>query len=133
MSFWMKKTAPSSAVHTSPADNEGVGTAADVEAVMKKYDRESNTRIWEGMPRQVVRLIMAGFSVYCLVVTLLGLFLPEQRLTLFLAFIIIIGFLNFPLRKGHVRVNHMPWYDILIMVVGVIPYFYFAFKPERSC
>ena len=131
MSFWKKKTAPSSAVHTSPADNEGVGTAADVEAVMKKYDRESNTRIWEGMPRQVVRLIMAGFSVYCLVVTLLGLFLPEQRLTLFLAFIIIIGFLNFPLRKGHVRVNHMPWYDILIMVVGVIPYFYFAFNARK--
>ena len=24
-----------------------VGTAADVEAVMKKYDRESNVRIWD--------------------------------------------------------------------------------------
>ena len=25
-------------------------TAADVEAIMRKYDRESNTRIWEGTP-----------------------------------------------------------------------------------
>ena len=23
---------------------------ADVDAVMKKYDRESNTRVWEGIP-----------------------------------------------------------------------------------
>ena len=29
-----------------------VGTAADVEEVMKKYDRESNTRVWEGTPKQ---------------------------------------------------------------------------------
>ena len=27
-----------------------VGTAADAEEGMKKYDRESNTRIWEGTP-----------------------------------------------------------------------------------
>ena len=32
-------------VNTAPADVE-VGSAADVEEIMKKYDRESNTRIW---------------------------------------------------------------------------------------
>ena len=115
----------------APVDTEGVGTVADVEAVMKKYDRESNTRIWEGGPKLFVRLVMAGFSVYCLVVTLLGLFLPEQRLTLFLAFIIVIGFLNFPVKKGNVRVNYMPWYDILIMIVGVVPYLYFAINARK--
>lgn len=30
-----------------PVQDADVGTAADVEAVMKKYDRESNVRIWE--------------------------------------------------------------------------------------
>ena len=44
MSFWKKETkAP---VNTAPADDGAVGTAADVEQVMKKYDRESNTRVW---------------------------------------------------------------------------------------
>lgn len=37
---------------TSPAD--GVNTAADeatdLDAVMRKYDRESATRLWEGTP-----------------------------------------------------------------------------------
>ena len=35
--------------------NVDVGTAEDVEAVMKKYDRESNTRVWEGKPGVIVR------------------------------------------------------------------------------
>ena len=30
------------------ADQVDVGTAEDVEEIMKKYDNESNTRIWEG-------------------------------------------------------------------------------------
>ena len=46
-----------------------VGTIADVEAVMKKYDRESNTRIWTGIPQTILRLMMVAFSAYCIYVT----------------------------------------------------------------
>ena len=35
------------------------GSAADVEAIMRKYDRESNTRIWEGTPKIVVSCVAA--------------------------------------------------------------------------
>ena len=106
MSFWKKETKAS--VNTAPVDDGGVGTAADVEQVMKKYDRESNTRVWEGVPKQVVRWIMVAFSLYSIYVTLFSNALPEFRLSVFLASILIMGYLNFPLRKGTVRVNHMP-------------------------
>ena len=129
MSFWKKETkAP---VNTAPADDGSVGTAADVEQVMKKYDRESNTRVWEGVPKEVVRWIMVAFSLYSIYVTLFSTALPEFRLSVFLATILIMGYLNFPLRKGTVRVNHMPWYDILIMVLGSGAFFYYAFNAER--
>ena len=129
MSFWKKETkAP---VNTAPADDGSVGTAADVEQVMKKYDRASNTRVWEGVPKQVVRWIMVAFSLYSIYVTLFSTALPEFRLSVFLASILIMGYLNFPLRKGTVRVNHMPWYDILIMVLGSGAFFYYAFNAER--
>ena len=129
MSFWKKETkAP---VNTAPADDGSVGTAADVEQVMKKYDRESNTRVWEGVPKQVVRWIMVAFSLYSIYVTLFSTALPEFRLSVFLASILIMGYLNFPLRKGTVRVNHMPWYDILMMVLGSGAFFYYAFNAER--
>lgn len=107
-----------------------VGSAADVEAVMKKYDRESNVRIWEGIPQQVLRFGMAIFSLYSIWVTLFGRGLREQRLTIFLGLIIIIGYLNFPARKGDLRVNHVPWYDILLMVAGSGGFFYFAMNAQ---
>ena len=44
--------------------NIEVGTAEDVEAVMKKYDRESNVRIWTGKPAVVIRWLSVLFSVY---------------------------------------------------------------------
>ena len=37
-------------VNTAPAEDASTGSAEDVDAIMKKYDRESNTRIWEGKP-----------------------------------------------------------------------------------
>ena len=42
----------------------------DLDSVMKKYDRESNTRIWEGKPKIAVTCILALFSLFCLYVTL---------------------------------------------------------------
>ena len=103
-----------------------VGTAADVEAIMKKYDNESNTRIWEGVPKQIVRWIAVFFSVYSIGVTLFSRALPEIRLTMFLGMILILGYLYYPVKKGVQKVNHLPWYDICIMILGAVPFFYFA-------
>ena len=100
----------------------------DVDAVMKKYDRESNTRVWQGIPKTIVGCIMAAFSVYCLYMTLFSTVLPETRLSLFLGCIIIIGFLIYPADKHHVKPNRIPWYDIVFMVLGAGSFFYFAFN-----
>ena len=130
MSFWKKETKVP--VDTAPVvDDTGVGSAADVEAVMKKYDRESNTRLWEGVPKTVIRWIMVLFSGWSIYVTLFSNALPEFRLSMFLGLILIMGFLNFPARKDHVKVNSMPWYDIIIMVLGSGAFFYYAVNAER--
>ena len=100
----------------------------DVDEVMRKYDRESNTRIWEGTPKVVISIMLAAFSVYCIFMTLFSTALPETRLSLFLAFVTIVGYMMYPIRKSHVRPNHMPWYDIVLMAVGAACFFYFAFN-----
>ncbi len=101
---------------------------ADVDEIMRKYDRESNTRIWEGTPKKIINALMALFSVYCIGMTLFSTELPETKLARFLACVVIIGYLMYPVRKGKVRVNTMPWYDIVIMVVGAACFLYFAFN-----
>ena len=93
---------------------------------MKKYDRESNTRVWVGWQKWVVKCLMIAFSLYCLYLTLWDTSLPEFRLAMFVGMIVVIGYLNFPMRKGSVEPNSMPWYDIVIMLAGALPFFYFA-------
>ena len=58
-------------VDTAPAAGTGgANDAADLDAVMRKYDRESATRIWEGTPKLIIRIIMAVFAVFCIAMTL---------------------------------------------------------------
>ena len=102
----------------------------DVEAVMKKYDKESNVRIWEGTPKQITRFLSVAFSLYCIWVTLFSTAMPEVRLNIFLGLILIMGYLNYPMLKHHVKPNHIPWYDIIIMLCGVIPFFDFAWNAQ---
>ncbi len=98
----------------------------DLDAVMKKFDRESNTRVWEGVPKVVVTCILAVFSLFCLYVTLFASWLEELRLTTFVAFIILLGYIVYPARKGQQKTNYMPWYDIILMICGTGAFTYFA-------
>ena len=100
----------------------------DLDAVMKKYDQESNVRIWEGKPRFAVNCVLAAFSLFCISVTLFTSWLEELRLTSFVAWIVFLGFLVFPARKGHQKVNSLPWYDIVGMVLGTGAFLYFTFN-----
>ncbi len=105
-------------VGNESASVDGTPTEADLEAVMKKFDRESNTRVWTGKPKLVISTILALFSLFCIYVTLFTTWDIPERLTSFVAFVLVIGFLVFPARKGKQRVNHIPWYDYVIMILG---------------
>ena len=116
MALFKKKAAPA------------VEGPMDLDAVMKKYDRESNTRVWEGTPRLVVNIVLALFSLFVIYVTLFTSWLEEIRLTSFVACIVFMGFLVFPARKGVQKTNYMPWYDIAAMVLGTAAFLYFTFN-----
>ena len=100
----------------------------DLEAVMKKFDQESNVRVWEGKPRIAANCVLAAFSLFCLYVTLFASWLEELRLTTFVAWIVFLGFLVFPARKTHHKKNHIPWYDVVAMVLGTAAFLYFSFN-----
>ncbi len=100
----------------------------DLDSVMKKFDRESNTRVWEGAPKWIITCILATFSVFCIYVTLFATWLDELRLASFMAFIMLIGYLVFPARKGVQKVNYLPWYDWILMVAGTGSFLYYAFN-----
>ncbi len=116
MALFKKKVAPQT--------NEPM----DLESVMKKFDRESNTRVWEGVPKIIVTSILALFSLFCIVVTLFLNPMDEVRLSSFMAFIVFIGYLVFPVKKGNQKVNSLPWYDWILMILGTGAFLYFTFN-----
>ncbi len=105
------------------------GTAADVEEIMKKYDRESNTRTWEGVPSIIIKALLAGFSIFMIYMNLFAVWDERVRRSLFLGMVIIFVFLLFPAGKSSGRpqkVNHIPFYDILLAAAGAGSFFYFV-------
>ena len=102
------------------------GTPEDMDEVMRKYDRESATRIWQGKPKTAVSIVMALFSLYCIWSTLWCTWDMPIRLSSFLGLIIVMGYLTYPAHKDHVRPNAMPWYDIVLMLLGAGSFFYYC-------
>ena len=107
--------------------NTDTGAAQDVKEIMRKYDRESNTRIWEGTPAVIIRFVIVAFSLYCIWSTLFSTAALEKRLTVFLAMIIVMGYITYPASKKHVRPNFIPWYDIVLMIIGTACFLYYCF------
>lgn len=75
---------------------------------MKKYDRESNTRVWEGVPKQVIRYLLAAFSLLMLYMNLFANWDERVRRSLFVGVVIILSFLIYPMKKGSTKKNSIP-------------------------
>ncbi len=114
--------------YNSFVDNAEHEVHEDIDVVMRKYDRESNVRVWAGKPKVVVSLILGAFSLWCIYVTLFATFLEEIRLTSFMGLVVLMGFLIYPIKKGEQKVNHLPFYDIIMMILGSAAFFYFTFN-----
>ena len=77
------------------------------------------------------RWLMVAFSVYCIIDTVFLSTMQEIRLPVFVGLILLFGFLTFPARKGDTRVNHMPWYDIILLIIGPGAYFFYAVNAQN--
>ena len=126
----MKDNKEKDPVNTAPGEDPSVGTAADVEELMKKYDRESNVRPWEGIPGIVIKVLLASFSVFMICMNLFAVWDERIRRPLFLGLVILFVFILYPARKSGgkpQKVNRIPFYDIILALAGSGCFFYFVF------
>ena len=120
-------------LNQNPAGDASVGSAADVEELMKKYDRESNVRPWEGIPAIVIKVLLAAFSVFMIYMNLFAVWDERIRRPLFLGIVILFVFILYPARKSGGRpqkVNWIPIYDIILAVAGSGCFFYFVINSQ---
>ncbi|MBQ3077911.1 MAG: TRAP transporter permease [Clostridia bacterium] len=120
---------------TQPADGQPEAISADEEAalaaeeaarVLAEFDRESNTRQFTGTFGNVIKAALIGFSFYVLWLNVFSLMEEQKRRASFVGIVMLIAFFLYPARKGDTaRVNHVPWYDWVLAVVGSGCYFYY--------
>jgi len=125
-------------------DEEGVVDEEAIQRKMAQVNRESNVRIYSGVPKTVMRVLCIAFTVYVLIINNAFYFFPFNRIGListlghlppqvhrssFVALLLLYTFLLYPARKKDGgRVNHLPWYDVILGVVGAACFLYYSFN-----
>ncbi|HBR34744.1 MAG TPA: C4-dicarboxylate ABC transporter [Firmicutes bacterium] len=116
-----------SEVKKAPKTSMGETTQIDVDEIMAEYDRESNTRRFTGVPRVVVRYMLAAFSLYIFYMNLISVWPEQIRRASFVGLIVFMAFTLYPAKKRSAkRQNFVPWYDFLLGIIGAGCYFYYV-------
>ena len=116
----------------------------ELQRAMAQVSKESNTRQFSGVPKRILRWLCVAFTLYVLIINNAFYFFPLNRLAFFsalghlppqvhrssfVALLLLYAFLLYPARKKDgVRMNHVPWYDLILGVVGAACFLYYAFN-----
>ena len=111
----------------SDNEHEHIMTEQETEVLLAQFDRETNIRRFTGVPDLLIKGLLLLFAAYVFWVTLIGN-LPEQvRRSAFVGILVFIGYMLYPLRRGMTkRINHIPWYDIVLGTLGAVAFFYYV-------
>ena len=108
------------------------GNADDIQAMMEKYDRESNVRIMEGVPKKLMRWFLVGFSLFCVYMNLIAMWDERTRRASFVGLLILMAFSIYPIsKKTRKRTNYIPWYDVVLGLLGSGSFFSFVINVQR--
>ena len=103
----------------------------NVDEVMAEFDRESNTRHYSDVPRTIVRYILTGFTLFVFYMNLVSVWPEQIRRASFVALIIFMAFTLYPAkRKSEKRLNYVPWYDIVLGIIGSACFFFYVINFE---
>jgi TRAP transporter 4TM/12TM fusion protein len=109
----------------SMADMVDDSERVDADALMAQFDIESNTRHYLGLPRKLVRYMLAAFTLFVLYMSIFPTWSEYIRRGAFVSLIVFMAFMMYPAsRKNNVKVNYVPWYDFVLAIVGAGCFFY---------
>lgn len=133
MDLKKKKTVYDQSGTEPEAQDTDYGTMEDVKAMMEKYDRESNTRHFQGVPRKVMRWFLAAFSLYAVYMNLISNWGERERRASFVALLLLMAFALYPAGRNpkFKKPNYIPWYDCVIGLAGGFSYFWFVMNVQR--
>lgn len=92
----------------------------DQQAILQKYDPESNTRDVKGNMKKIVFIGLLAFSLFQLYTAIFGQYTAYVQRSIHLGFALSLIFILFPARKKiRVQRNKVPFYDIILALLSV--------------
>ncbi|MEO4053836.1 TRAP transporter permease [Solibacillus sp. CAU 1738] len=90
---------------------------ADQQALLEKYDIESNTRNVTGVIKYVIYIGLLAFALFQLYTAIYGVFPAQIQRTIHLGFGLVFIFLLFPARRKKKK-DIIPFYDYILALLG---------------
>ncbi len=112
--------------------NETFSTTPSADEVMRQVDKESNTRVFTGWRKIFIRSLLIAFAVMILLFQLVIQADNFVKYPLFIGSMLLIGYLLYPVTKHQsLKVNYIPFYDVILAVVSAFSFYYFAIFREE--
>lgn len=89
------------------------------QAILQKYDPESNTRSVDGIMKKVIFFGLLAFSLFQLYTAIQGQFTAYIQRSIHLGFALSLIFLMFPAMKKSIRKRKIPIYDYLLSLLSI--------------
>ena len=90
------------------------------EAVLKKYDKDSDTMEYKGIMAKIVSAIAITFSIFQLYTATFGVLDAQLQRAVHLGFGLALVYLLYPTRKSWSRTKLHP-FDLLLAILGATP------------
>ncbi len=107
-------------------------SAAEVNEIMAKYDRESATRIFSGKKALLIKGLLIAFTLFAISINTFIRLNAQVHRSMFIAFILFLAYLLYPARKNAPKnTNKVPWYDILLAMASSGSFLYMSFNYKQ--
>jgi len=109
-----------------PEDIEHI-SAEEVNEIMKKYDRESATRVFAGKKATAMRWLLIAFTIFAVYINTFGRLSVQVHRSAFIAAVLFLAYLLYPARKNAPRnANKVPWYDLVLACLSAASFLYMS-------
>ena len=110
-----------------------VKTEKSAEELLRELDRDNASRYLTGWRKNTMEIIFFAFAAIWMVMTLVvSGATPYTRLPIFLGLVLFVGYLKYPIsKKLEQKENHLPFYDIILAVLSLAVFGYYAVNQQN--
>ncbi|ELV06407.1 TRAP transporter permease [Brachyspira hampsonii] len=104
-------------------------TVEEIDGYMSKYDSESRYRRYKDWKKYLIIAISVVFCLFQLYSILSGRITAQIVRATHLAFVMLLSYLLFPMKKDMPK-DKLPWYDVILAIIGAVSWGYIVINFE---